>query len=195
MTVEGDTIVSFAEPRLDHDGATTFPPPGAFVQAVEAAEEAMAARMAEIVGSARTVTELHAGIGTFTLRLARTARVTAYEADGAAVAALRRALLANTGIKKSQAIRRDLHQAPLSADELKKADALVLDPPRAGAAAQMPNLVASKIARIAYVSCNPATFARDARTLLDGGFRLTRVTPLDQFLWSPHIELVGAFER
>ena len=195
VTVEGETLISFAEPMLSHSDAVTFPPPGGFVQAVAEAEEAMAARVLDIVGKARDVVELHAGIGTFTLRLARTARVSAYESDGPAVEALRRALAANKGIKKSTATRRDLDQAPLSTDELRRADAVVLDPPRAGAAAQMPNLAASAVSRIAYVSCSPASFARDARLLVDGGFQLARVTPIDQFLWSHHVELVGAFER
>ncbi len=196
VTIEGETVVFFKEPTLTVPASgTTFPPPGAFTQAVRDAEVEMAERVSEIVAKAKSIIELHAGIGTFTLHLAKIGRVTAYESDGPACTALQRALAGNTGIKRGRAVRRDLHQAPLSADEMKKTDALVLDPPRAGAPAQMPNLVASKIRTVAYVSCNPATFARDARVLVDGGFTLSRVTPLDQFLWSPHIELVGAFER
>lgn len=195
LTVEGEPLVMLAAPELSMGERTAFPPPGAFTQAVAEVEAEMADLVMAAVGKATRVAELHAGIGTFTLRLAAQARVTAYETDGAAVDALRFALLNNKGLKPSEAVRRDLHTAPLAAAELKKVDAVVLDPPRAGAAAQMPALAEASSKRIAYVSCNPRSFARDAAVLVAGGYRLTRVTPLDQFVWSPHIELVAAFER
>jgi 23S rRNA (uracil1939-C5)-methyltransferase len=147
------------------------------------------------VGDQAPVADLFAGIGTFTLRLARRAPVAALEGDGSLVDALEAAVRHATGLKPVTVRRRDLFANPLSATELDQYGAVVFDPPAAGARAQAEALAHSRVPRIAAVSCNPATLARDARILIDGGYRLTRVLPVDQFLWSAEIELVTAFER
>jgi 23S rRNA (uracil1939-C5)-methyltransferase len=170
-------------------------PAGAFVQAVAEAESAMQSLVAESVGDAKRVVDLFAGCGAFTFPLARRASVACFDSDGDAVAALAVAARGAKGLKPITGERRDLFRRPLLAQELDAFDAVVIDPPRAGAKAQCEQLAKSKIRRIAAVSCNPATFARDARILIDGGYRLGRVTPIDQFLWSAHIELVAHFER
>jgi 23S rRNA (uracil1939-C5)-methyltransferase len=121
--------------------------------------------------------------------------VTAIDSSEAAIAALKGAIASAPGQKPIEAQARDLYRRPFLAMEMKKIDAVVFDPPRAGAPEQAGELARSKVALAVAVSCNLATFARDARTLFDGGFKLTRVLPVDQFLWSPHIELVGIFER
>ena len=169
-------------------------PPGAFLQATAAGEAALAALVAEHCGSARTIADLFAGVGPFALRLAERAKVTAADIDAEAVAALRNAAKTG-GLKPIVAERRDLFQRPLLASELSRLDAVVFDPPRQGAEAQAREIVRSKVPIAIGVSCNPATFARDARILLDGGYRMTRVTPVDQFLYSAHVEIVARFLR
>ncbi|AWK87874.1 class I SAM-dependent RNA methyltransferase [Azospirillum thermophilum] len=176
-------------------GVPVTPPPGAFLQASAEGEAALVTAVTravgEAVGQAGRVADLFAGIGTFALPLARSAAVHAVEGDAAAVAALGKAVAG----QRLTVERRDLFEAPLSAKELSRFDAVVFDPPRAGAAAQAEALAQSKVPLVVGVSCNPATFARDARTLVDGGYALSRVYPVDQFLWSAHVELVGVFRR
>ena len=145
-------------------------------------------------GAAR-VADLYCGVGTFTFRLAEAASVLAADSSAPAVAALKAAMGSAPGLKPITAEARDLVRRPVLSSELAKIEAVVLDPPRAGAAEQVGEIGRSKTPRVTYVSCNPATFARDARTLADAGFTLERVLPVDQFLWSPHIELVGIFTR
>jgi 23S rRNA (uracil1939-C5)-methyltransferase len=160
-------------------------PEGAFLQATADGEAALVAAVREAVGEERVVADLFAGLGTFALAL----HGKVYAAEGArdAVLALK---TAGRGIF---ADHRDLFRRPLDIAELNRFEAVVLDPPRAGAKEQMPALAGSKVARIAYVSCNPATFARDARTLVDGGYRLDWVQPVGQFRWSTHVELAACF--
>jgi 23S rRNA (uracil1939-C5)-methyltransferase len=141
------------------------------------------------------IADLFAGIGPFALRLAERARVLAVDDDEAALAALTRAGAAAGGLKPVEAERRDLFRRPLTALELKSFDAVVFDPPRQGAQLQARELAASGVPRIIGVSCNPATFARDAATLVDGGYRLTEVTPIDQFRYAAHIEIVARLEK
>ena len=141
------------------------------------------------------VADLFAGVGPFALRLAERARVTAADSDKDAVAALKRAAETTQGLKPVTVEARDLFRRPLAAVELKPFDAVVFDPPRQGAEAQARALAASAVPVVVAVSCNPATFARDARILVDGGYRLTRVTPIDQFLYSPHVEIVARLEK
>ncbi|WP_051341336.1 class I SAM-dependent RNA methyltransferase [Azospirillum halopraeferens] len=173
-------------------GVPVVPPPGGFLQASAAGEAALTAAVLDAVGDgARRVADLFAGIGTFAIPLAQRSSVHAVEGDGAAVAALARA----AGGLRLTTERRDLFANPLTAKELARFDAVVFDPPRAGAAAQAAELAAGKVPLVVAVSCNPATFARDARTLADGGYALRRVYPVDQFLWSAHLELVGVFAR
>jgi 23S rRNA (uracil1939-C5)-methyltransferase len=151
--------------------------------------------VAEAVGDARRVADLFAGAGTFSLPLAQRASVHAVESDASSLAALSQAARRATNIKPVVTERRDLFRQPLTKEELKRFDAVVMDPPRAGAEAQAANLAASRMERLAMVSCNAVTFARDLRLLVDGGWRIDRVTPIDQFLWSPHIEIVAALSR
>ena len=162
-------------------------PPNSFLQATAEGEAALVSAVRDIVGEARIVADLFAGLGTFALAL----EGKVYAAEGA-----RDSALALKGAGRGLFVdHRDLFRRPLDVAELDRFEAVVLDPPRAGAREQMPLLAASSVPRIAYVSCNPATFARDARTLIDGGYRLDRVKPVGQFRWSTHVELVGDFSR
>jgi len=147
----------------------------------------------EIVGDAVIVADLFSGLGTFALPLARTRRV--YAAEGARDAALALKAAADRARRPIAVEHRDLFRRPLSTGELDRFGAVVLDPPRAGAREQVAALAASKTGRIAYVSCNPSTFARDARTLVEGGWRIEHITPVGQFRWSTHVELVASFAR
>lgn len=172
-------------------GVPIQPPPGAFLQASAEGEAALVAAVRAGVGPAARIADLFAGIGTFSIPLAQQAAVHAVEGDEAAVAALGRSV---QGLRLTVE-RRDLFENPLGVKELNRYDAVVFDPPRAGAAAQAAQLAGSKVPRVVGVSCNPASFARDARVLVDGGYRLVKVRPVDQFLWSAHVEVVGLFER
>jgi 23S rRNA (uracil1939-C5)-methyltransferase len=190
-----DVLFSTAPPRVTLAGIAVELPPGVFLQAVPEAETAMAALIGDAVGKAKSVADLFAGLGTFTLALARRAKATAAESDPTMLAALAAAVRHASGLKPVTTLRRDLFREPLSPGELNAFDAVVFDPPRAGAIAQAQTLARSKVKRVVAVSCNPASFARDARALIDGGYRIGRVTPIDQFVFSPHVELVAAFAR
>ena len=166
-------------------------PHGAFLQATAEGEAALVAAVRAAVGAAQVTADLFAGLGTFALALAPAPARKVYAAEGARDAAL--ALkAAGRGLFVDH---RDLFRRPLDGAELDRFEAIVLDPPRAGAREQMPLLAASAVPHIAYVSCNPATFARDAKTLIDGGFRLDWVQPVGQFRWSTHVELAAAFRK
>jgi 23S rRNA (uracil1939-C5)-methyltransferase len=169
-------------------------PPGAFLQATAEGEAALARLVAAHVGDAKNIADLFGGLGPFALRLAERARVTAADVDADAIAALKRAA-ATPGLKPVVAEVRDLFRRPFAARELCAYDAVIFDPPRRGADAQARSLAASKVQVIVGVSCNPATFARDAKILVAGGYRMARVTPVDQFRYSAHVELVARFER
>jgi 23S rRNA (uracil1939-C5)-methyltransferase len=181
-------------PILRFAGVAVEPPPGAFFQASAEGEAALTAEVLQMTAGAKRIADLYSGIGTFSLPLAhRGAEVLAVEGAADALAAL-----ANAARKSGLAIRtlqRNLAREPLAAEELSSFDAVVFDPPRAGAKAQSRALAASKAPVVVAVSCNPATFARDARLLTLGGYRLERVVPVDQFLWSPHLELVALLRR
>ena len=155
----------------------------------------MARLVLDSCAGAKNIADLFAGIGPFALRLAALARVLAVDADEAAVAALERAAATTAGLKPVAAERRDLFKNPLRGDELNRFDAVVFDPPRQGAQAQARELAASAVAAIVAVSCNPGTFARDMRLLRDGGYRLASVTPVDQFRYSEHVEIVARLEK
>ena len=195
VTMSGEIVYQARQPMVRLGPAAVALPPGAFLQAVPQAEAAMAAFSVEAVAGAARVADLYCGVGTFTFRLAEAAPVLAADASAPAIAALKSAMGTAPGLKPITAEARDLVRRPMLSSELAKIDAVVLDPPRAGALEQAGEIARSKVPRVAYVSCNPATFARDARTLVDAGFTLQRVLPVDQFLWSPHIELVGVFSR
>src|SRR5690606_1697007 len=175
--------------------ATVPLPPGGFLQAVPEAEAAMVSRAVESVRGAKKIADLFCGAGTFTFPLATVAPVLAADAAAAGIAALKAGAGTAKGLKPITAEARDLFRRPLAPYDLRGCDAIVLDPPRAGAREQTAQLPGTKAHTVVYVSCNPVTFARDARLLIDAGFRLERVTPVDQFLWSAHVELVGVFRR
>ncbi len=168
-------------------------PAGGFLQATEDGEAALLAVVCDAVGDAKTIADLFTGLGTFALPLSRTARVLAAESERATILSLKSAA-ARAG-RPLVADHRDLFRRPYTAAELSRFDAVVLDPPRAGAREQVAELAQATCGRIAYISCNPSTFARDARTLVDGGWRLEGVKPVGQFRWSTHVELAARFTR
>jgi len=169
-----------------------FFPPGAFLQASAAAEAVLVEEVVSAIGSERPTADLFAGLGTFAFALALRGPVHAVEGEARAAAALARAAAGTPGITVE---RRDLARKPLPPEVLAHYAAVVFDPPRAGAARQVEVLAASAVGTVVAVSCNPATFARDAATLIAGGYQLERVTPVDQFVWTPHLELAAVFRR
>ena len=195
VTMGGEILYQARQPVVRLGPATVALPPGAFLQAVPQAEQAMADLALEAVADARRLADLFCGVGTFTFRLAEVAPVLAADGAEPAIRALKTAVGTAPGLKAITAEARDLFRRPISAGEMKKIDAIVFDPPRAGAAAQVAEIARTDAATVVGISCNPATFARDAKVLIDAGFRLERVTPVDQFLWSAHVEAVGVFRR
>lgn len=195
LTRHGELLTQRAAPFVMMGRARVSLPPAAFLQATALGEETLARLALDVVGPAKRVADLFCGVGTFALRLAESARVAAYESNAPAVSALLKGGQSAPGLKGVEGEARDLFRRPLMAEELKRFDAVVIDPPRQGAEAQALELARSGVPRIAYVSCSAQTFARDARILIAGGYRLLRVTPVDQFRFSPHVELVGQFER
>ncbi|MFZ1682420.1 MAG: RNA methyltransferase, partial [Rhizobiaceae bacterium] len=166
-----------------------------FLQAVAGAEEAMAALVGAHLAGRKRIADLFSGSGAFALRLARKAEIHAVEGDAASLAALERAYRGASGLRRITTERRDLFRRPLLARDLDRMQGVVFDPPRAGAEDQCRQIARSAVPAVAAVSCNPGTLARDLRILLDGGYRLLSVTPVDQFLWSPHVEAVALLER
>ncbi len=195
IAIGDDVVVLRDVPPLVTRAGVITPPPGAFFQAVESAEQAMADAIVTGLGKAKRVADLFAGVGTFTLPIAQRARVMAIDSDKAALETLKDATRRAQGLKPITTLQRDLFREPLSPMELKDYDAVVLDPPRAGAKAQAEALAASKIATAVMVSCNPASLARDIAALTAGGFRLGPMVVIDQFLWSPHLEAVATLKR
>ncbi len=192
----GDEIlIEPVKPAVDFGGVQVTPPPGAFLQAVPSAEEAMASLVLDHLKGVKMVADLFAGCGTFALRLARRTAVHAVEGDAAALAALERGFRFGEKLRQVTVEKRDLFDRPLTWKELKPFDAAVIDPPRAGAEAQCRQLAKSAVSKIAAVSCNPVTLARDLSILIEGGYRLLSVTPIDQFLWSHHLEAVALLEK
>ncbi len=187
-------VLENCAPEVEEGGARVKLPHQAFLQATSQGESFLQARVLEIAGRAGAVLDLFAGCGTFALPLARKARVHAVEQDASALAALAQAAKTK-GLKPVTTEVRDLFKLPLTPAELKDFGAAVLDPPRAGCQAQAGMLAKSAVPAIAYVSCDAASFARDAALLTKGGYRIGPVSPIDQFLWSSHIELVGSFVR
>lgn len=191
-----DEVVALRRPPLQTFGvARVAPPPGGFLQATKHGETALTAIVLEAAKDARRTVDLYAGCGTFSLPLAARTEVLAVEGDAALLGALDRGWREATGLKLLRTETRNLTTRPLLAAELNGMDLAVFDPPRAGAANQAPELAKSDIPVIVGISCNPATFARDARVLVDGGYRLESVAPVDQFRWSPHVELAAVFRR
>ncbi|MBX5104321.1 class I SAM-dependent RNA methyltransferase [Rhizobium lentis] len=195
VTVNGEILVEPSKPLIDFGGVSVSPPAGGFAQATKPAEEAMAELVLAHAGKANRIADLFAGAGTFSLRLARIGRVHAVEADAKALAALDQAARKTQGLKPVTVEKRDLFRRPLMTREFKPYDMVVFDPPRAGAEFQCKELARSAVKKIAAVSCNPLTLARDLAILVEGGYRITGVTPIDQFLWTSHVEVVATLEK
>jgi 23S rRNA (uracil1939-C5)-methyltransferase len=195
LTRHGELIALARAPTLRIGRAVVSLPPAAFLQATAAGEAALARLTRDACGRAAKIADLFAGVGPFTLRLAEDARVLAVDNDEAALASLARAGGAVTGLKPVRVEHRDLFRRPLLAAELKSFDAVIFDPPRQGAETQARQLGASGVPRIVAVSCNPATFARDAVILTGAGYRLVEVTPVDQFRYAAHVEIVARFDK
>jgi 23S rRNA (uracil1939-C5)-methyltransferase len=195
LTAGGDPLLTMAAPQLSLSGSLVQPPPRAFLQASAMAETAMGEIALDALGKARKAADLFCGLGTFSFALARRASVTAVENDRALLGALDAAIRRTQGIKPIRTLPRDLMREPLSAAELNAFDAVLFDPPRAGALAQANALAKSRVPLVIAVSCNPASFTRDARALIDGGYKLQRVVPIDQFVFSAHVELVAILTR
>jgi 23S rRNA (uracil1939-C5)-methyltransferase len=194
LTRHGELVLQRLPPIVQMGRAEVTLPPGSFLQATVAGEETLAALASERLGKAKALADLFCGVGPFALRLAEKARVAAYDSDAGAIAALAKAAR-TPGLKPIKAETRDLFRRPLVPQELREFDAVVFDPPRQGAQAQALKLAASKVPLVVAVSCNPATFARDARLLIDGGYTIGTVVPVDQFRHTPHVELVARFTR
>jgi 23S rRNA (uracil1939-C5)-methyltransferase len=195
LTRHGELVLMRTPPVIGIGPAQVALPPGSFLQATVAGEETLAELVAEHAGRAKYIADLFCGVGPFALRLAAKARIAAFDNDAGAIAALQKAATATTGLKPLKAEARDLFRRPLMPQELRDYDAVVFDPPRQGAQAQSLQLAASKVPVVVAVSCNAATFARDARILVDGGYTIATVTPVDQFRHTPHVELIARFVR
>ncbi len=191
VSVDGDPVIARSEPYLTVGAAKVVPPPGVFLQAAAPAEAVMIEHVVAAVGKAKRVCDLFSGLGTFALPLSRTATILAIDNDAKALAALNAAARNTQGLKPIETRQRDLMREPLSRKELEDVDAVVFDPPRAGAEAQAQSLAKSKVGKVVAVSCNPTTLARDVAILLDGGYELQTVTPIDQFLYSNHLEAIA----
>ncbi len=195
VTMSGEVVFQARAPTVRFGKGSVVLPPGGFLQAVSEAETAMADFALAHAAGARQVADLFCGAGAFAFRLAEVATVHAADSDAGAIAALRAGLATAAGLKSITAEARDLYRRPVLAQELKATDVVLFDPPRAGAAEQTSQIAQSRVPRVVAVSCNPVTFAADARTLVDAGFTLERVLPVDQFLWSAHMELAAVFSR
>jgi 23S rRNA (uracil1939-C5)-methyltransferase len=195
LTNHGRLIVLRRAPQIKIGEATLTLPAGAFLQATQRGEAEIAARVLKATAKARVVADLFCGVGAFALLLAQRAKVKAYDSDGSAIAAMRAAAQAAQGLRALEGIERDLYARPLSASELNDFDAIVFDPPRAGAAAQAAEIARSEIPIVVAVSCHAQSFARDAAILLKGGFVIREIAPLDQFRYAAHVEIVAVFEN
>lgn len=195
LTRHGELVAQRTQPLLQVGRAYVPLPPGAFLQATAEGEKTLARLVIEHIGKAKRVADLFAGIGTFALRLAETVRVSAADSDAGMIKALERGASTASGLKPVEAQTRDLFRRPFMASELKALDAVVFDPPRQGAEAQARELAKSAVPVVVAVSCDAATFTRDVKILIDGGYKLAAVTPVDQFRYSHHVEIVAKFVR
>ncbi|MBN9604230.1 MAG: class I SAM-dependent RNA methyltransferase [Afipia felis] len=195
LTRHGELVLLQAPPTIRVGRATVTLPPASFMQPTQAGEETLATLVTERCKGTKRIADLFCGFGPFSLRLAEKFRVSAFDSDAKAVAALNDAVRITQGLKPLAGEARDLFRRPLVPQELRDFDAVVFDPPRQGAEAQSRQLAASRLTRVVAVSCNPATFARDAKILLGGGFKLGEVIPVDQFRHTPHVEVVARFAR
>jgi 23S rRNA (uracil1939-C5)-methyltransferase len=190
-----EPVVLLRRPQVRFGDVPVDLPLPSFLQPSAEGEATLKAAVLAVAGKAKRIAELYAGLGTFTFYLAKIGKVHAVEGSKPSLAALDQATTRAQLGHRITTEARDLERAPLTFQELKNYDCVVLDPPRAGAKAQSGMLARARVKRIVAVSCNPATFARDARTLVDGGYDLAAITIVDQFIWSPHVELVAEFRR
>lgn len=195
FSVNGEVLVSLRPASHQMGTASVVPPPGGFLQAVKAAEDEMVSFALKHLKGAKKIADLFAGCGAFSFPLAGLAPVEALESERAALKALEDAKKSARGIKELIATPRDLYKEPLSGKRLRGFDGLMIDPPRAGAKAQCEAIAENPPPRLVMASCNPQSFARDAAILQKAGYRITELLPVDQFLYSPHLELIAAFER
>ena len=195
LTRHGELVLMRTPPVITVGAAQVALPPGSFLQATVAGEETLAALVVDHCKRAKHIADLFCGVGPFALRLAAKSRVAAFDSDAGSVAALQKAATSTSGLKPLKAEMRDLFRRPLVPQELRDYDAVVFDPPRQGAQAVATHLAASKVPTVVAVSCNVATFARDAKILIDGGYKIDGVTPVDQFRHTPHVELVARFRK
>ena len=195
LSVDGEIILEPRKPAIMFADMAVPIPPGAFLQATAFAEQTMADLVLGHLSRGKKVADLFAGCGSFALRLAKKAEVHAVEGDAAALGALDRGFRQASGLKRVTSERRDLFRRPLTFKELNAFDGIVFDPPRAGAEDQSKQIARSDVPFVAAVSCNPGTLARDLSILVAGGYRVKSVTPIDQFLWSPHVEAVALLEK
>lgn len=195
VSLSGEILIEPQKPVIDFDGVKISPPSGSFAQATRQAEDAMAELVLAHVGKSKRIADLFCGSGTFALRLARLGKVHAVEAEDKPLKALDLAARNTQGLKPVSIEKRDLFRHPVIVKDLKNYDAVVFDPPRAGAEAQCKELARSTVKKIVAISCNPLSLARDLAILVEGGYRVTKVTPVDQFLWSPHVEAVATLEK
>ncbi|RUT30031.1 class I SAM-dependent RNA methyltransferase [Arsenicitalea aurantiaca] len=195
ITLNGEMLLQWTQPEIRIGEASVPLPPASFLQATEAGEDALGRTALTALSGCSEVADLFCGLGPFALRLAPSMRVTALDADRAAIDALEMAVRNRSGLKPVTIGRRDLFSEPLTLHELVRFDGIVIDPPRAGAQAQMEELARSQVSTIVSVACDPGTFARDAAILVAGGYRLGTITPIDQFAFSHHVEMVGVFRK
>lgn len=196
LTVNKETLIKTAEPHIEIASTIVSPPPSAFVQALKQAEDDMSDLVAEFLKGSKQVADLYCGIGTFALKLAENSAVYAVEESGDALNSLDQAWRDTGGkLKQVKTEKRNLERRPVTFGELKKMDGLVFDPPRAGAELQVKQIAKSRVKKVAAVSCNPATLATDLAILIKGGFVVKRIIPIDQFKYTPHVEVVVLLER
>lgn len=195
ISLKGEPAAERTRPYVQFARAKVVPPPGGFLQATKAGEEALAERAMKAVRGAKRIADLYAGCGAFALRAAEFAPVLAVEGDPAPLAALRHGADHTQGLKPVETRHRDLALEPMSVKELEPFDAVIMDPPRTGAKTQAERLADSRVPVVVSISCNPATFARDAAILIEGGYEMDTVTPVDQFAWTGHVETIAAFRR
>lgn len=195
LSWDGEVEVQKYPPAQTLEGIRLVPPAGAFLQATTEGETALIGAVRDATADARHIADLFAGCGTFALTLAQNAQVHAVESDPDMLQSLDSAWRNAKGLKKITTQARDLFRRPLLPDDLRGFDAVVIDPPRAGAEAQSREIAESGVPLVAMVSCNPVTFARDARLLVTAGFTIDWVDVIDQFRWSPHVELAARFVR
>jgi 23S rRNA (uracil1939-C5)-methyltransferase len=191
----GDQIYTAQSPKIPYGDVWVSPPAGSFIQASQAAEEMMTDIAAEHLSDCRHVADLFCGFGSFALRLASRSQVTAIDSDEGAISALLAGRDSGTGLQVINTETRDLFRAPMQATELVDFDGLVFDPPRAGARGQAVQIAASTIKKVVAVSCNPTTLARDLAILVSAGYQVDRITPIDQFVFTPHLECVVCLTR